>query len=306
MLLILNSFPSVGWAILGVIWSQGLERDRHLHRGRRSSCRSASSVPWSRGCARSIPNSRRWASVLFAGARAASFLRLALRRCSRPTSSPAFGSQPASAGRSRSSPSCSAPVRAWASCWSRRNRPRTPQWCSPSAFVIVAIVFLIDRVLLAPAPPPLSRATKEPPREPVEHRPHRTRPNHSSPSIISGKATSSSSCTGIGGNKRNWHDNLPAFGQHFHAVAWDARGYGESDDYEGALVFRDYTRRSCARPRPFRAPRRRISSASPWAGASPWISPEIYPERLITLTLCDTHRGFAPFQRGEEGRVRAP
>ena len=47
---------------------------------------------------------------------------------------------------------------------------------------------------------------------------------------------------GIGGNKRNWHPNLAAFGQHWHAVAWDARGYGESDDYDGPLDFLDYSR----------------------------------------------------------------
>src|SRR5262249_33618582 len=44
---------------------------------------------------------------------------------------------------------------------------------------------------------------------------------------------------GIGGNKRNWHDNLPALAAHRHTVAWDARGYGESDDYEGPLAFTD-------------------------------------------------------------------
>ena len=46
---------------------------------------------------------------------------------------------------------------------------------------------------------------------------------------------------GIGGNKRNWVDNLPAFAAHWHAVAWDARGYGESDDYEGPLTFTDFS-----------------------------------------------------------------
>ncbi len=29
---------------------------------------------------------------------------------------------------------------------------------------------------------------------------------------------------GIGGNRSNWHDQLPAFARHFHAAAWDARG----------------------------------------------------------------------------------
>src|SRR6266851_5855451 len=29
---------------------------------------------------------------------------------------------------------------------------------------------------------------------------------------------------GIGGNRSNWHDQLPEFGRHFHAAAWDGRG----------------------------------------------------------------------------------
>src|SRR3984893_8137578 len=47
---------------------------------------------------------------------------------------------------------------------------------------------------------------------------------------------------GIGGNRTNWHDQLPEFGRHFHAVAWDGRGYGASDDYEGPLDFNDFGR----------------------------------------------------------------
>ena len=46
---------------------------------------------------------------------------------------------------------------------------------------------------------------------------------------------------GIGGNKTNWRDQVPLFGEHFHAVAWDARGYGGSDDYEGPLDFGDFS-----------------------------------------------------------------
>jgi 3-oxoadipate enol-lactonase len=99
---------------------------------------------------------------------------------------------------------------------------------------------------------------------------------------------------GIGGNKRNWHDNLPAFGQHFHAVAWDARGYGESDDYEGALVFRDYTRDLARVLDHFGARKAHIVGLS-MGGRIAMDFAELYPERLLTLTLCDTHRGFSHF-----------
>jgi 3-oxoadipate enol-lactonase len=45
---------------------------------------------------------------------------------------------------------------------------------------------------------------------------------------------------GIGGNRTNWHDQLPVFAQRFHAVAWDARGYGASHDYSEPLDFSDF------------------------------------------------------------------
>ncbi len=46
---------------------------------------------------------------------------------------------------------------------------------------------------------------------------------------------------GLGSTKENWRPQLDHFSRTHHAVAWDARGYGESDDYEGELVFeRDF------------------------------------------------------------------
>jgi 3-oxoadipate enol-lactonase len=46
---------------------------------------------------------------------------------------------------------------------------------------------------------------------------------------------------GIGGNRHHWREQLPIFATRFKAVAWDARGYGESDDYEGSLKFEDFS-----------------------------------------------------------------
>jgi 3-oxoadipate enol-lactonase len=46
---------------------------------------------------------------------------------------------------------------------------------------------------------------------------------------------------GIGGNRHHWREQLPIFATRFKAVAWDARGYGESDDYEGPLDFSSFT-----------------------------------------------------------------
>ncbi len=47
---------------------------------------------------------------------------------------------------------------------------------------------------------------------------------------------------GIGGNRNHWQHQLAFFSrQGFKAAAWDARGYGGSDDYEGALRFDDFS-----------------------------------------------------------------
>src|SRR3954462_15002560 len=45
---------------------------------------------------------------------------------------------------------------------------------------------------------------------------------------------------GIGGNRTNWYEQLAHFSDHFCAVAWDARGYGASNDSPQTLQFSDY------------------------------------------------------------------
>ena len=47
---------------------------------------------------------------------------------------------------------------------------------------------------------------------------------------------------GIGGNRTNWTDQVATFSPHFQTVAWDARGYGLSEDYDGPLDFADFSR----------------------------------------------------------------
>jgi 3-oxoadipate enol-lactonase len=99
---------------------------------------------------------------------------------------------------------------------------------------------------------------------------------------------------GIGGNKRNWHDNLPAFAEHWHTVAWDARGYGESDDYDGPLAFTDYADDLVRVIDHFGAKRAHIVGLS-MGGRIAMDFASRYGDRLLTLTLCDTHTGFAHF-----------
>jgi 3-oxoadipate enol-lactonase len=45
---------------------------------------------------------------------------------------------------------------------------------------------------------------------------------------------------GIGGNRSNWEGQVAYFAARFCAVAWDARGYGASEDPPQTLKFSDY------------------------------------------------------------------
>lgn len=99
---------------------------------------------------------------------------------------------------------------------------------------------------------------------------------------------------GIGGNKRNWHDNLPVLAEHFHAAAWDARGYGESDDYDGPLIFSHFSHDLARVLDYFGAEKAHIVGLS-MGGRIAMDFAERYPQRIISLTLCDTHRGFSHF-----------
>ena len=60
---------------------------------------------------------------------------------------------------------------------------------------------------------------------------------------VAGKGTLALFLHGIRGNRRNWARQVEFFAQHFRAAAWDARGYGDSDDYEGPLDFAAYIRK---------------------------------------------------------------
>ena len=46
---------------------------------------------------------------------------------------------------------------------------------------------------------------------------------------------------GIGGNRTNWSNQLVAMSDLCTTISWDARGYGDSEDYEGPLNFRHFS-----------------------------------------------------------------
>jgi 3-oxoadipate enol-lactonase len=99
---------------------------------------------------------------------------------------------------------------------------------------------------------------------------------------------------GIGGNKSNWHDQLPAFGRDFHAIAWDARGYGDSDDYDGPLAFGTYADDVVRVLDHFGIDRVHLVGLS----MGGWIAFDFaarHAGRLKSLVLCNTQPGPACF-----------
>ena len=99
---------------------------------------------------------------------------------------------------------------------------------------------------------------------------------------------------GIGGNRTNWRRQLPAFAPHFACAAWDARGYGASDDYEGPLAFDDFVGDVLRVLDHFGAERAHLLGLS-MGGRIAMRTALLHPDRVATLTLVDTHEGFAAF-----------
>lgn len=99
---------------------------------------------------------------------------------------------------------------------------------------------------------------------------------------------------GIGGNRSNWRAQLPAFAPHFACAAWDARGYGGSEDYEGALAFDDFVDDVLRVLDHFGVERAHLVGLS-MGGRIAMRTALLHPERIATLTLLDTHEGFEAF-----------
>lgn len=112
---------------------------------------------------------------------------------------------------------------------------------------------------------------------------------------------------GMGGNRSNWRAQLPVFGGYFTAVAWDARGYGDSDDYDGPLHFADFSADLARVLDYFGAEKAHLVGLS--MGGR--IALDFYgrcPQRVATLVLADTsvaRRGAAKEEQIAEAlRVR--
>ena len=96
---------------------------------------------------------------------------------------------------------------------------------------------------------------------------------------------------GIGGNRGNWRDQLPVFAAEFTAAAWDARGYGDSDDYDGPLDFADFSADLLRVIDHFEAERAHLCGLS-MGGRIALDFHDRHPERVASLTLCDTQPGL--------------
>ena len=113
---------------------------------------------------------------------------------------------------------------------------------------------------------------------------------------------------GIGGNRTNWHDQLPAFaGRGFCAISWDARGYGLSDDYDGPLDFADFSHDLARLLDHLGVGRAHLVGLSMGGRILQDFYPR-YPDRVATLVLCATFPGFdealTPEKRAEFVRLR--
>ena len=97
---------------------------------------------------------------------------------------------------------------------------------------------------------------------------------------------------GIGGNRNHWQLQLAFFSrQGFRAAAWDARGYGDSEDYDGPLQFEDFTS-DLLRAIDFLGERRVHLVGLSMGGRIARNFALAHPARVRTLTLANTSPGF--------------
>jgi len=95
---------------------------------------------------------------------------------------------------------------------------------------------------------------------------------------------------GVGGNKSNWLCQLAQCSRHFTAVAWDARGYADSDDYDGPLRFADLCGDILRVMRHVGARRVHLVGLS-MGGRIAFDFLRRHPDRVASLTVCSAlHR----------------
>jgi len=116
---------------------------------------------------------------------------------------------------------------------------------------------------------------------------------------------------GIRGNRGNWSPQLAAFAGRFKVAAWDARGFGDSDDYEGWLQFEHLIGDVLRVAQHFRADRMHLVGLAMGGRIARHVALR-HPERLLSLTMISTNPGFDALSVDEvrrfvtERRTRTP
>ena len=96
---------------------------------------------------------------------------------------------------------------------------------------------------------------------------------------------------GMGGRRQNWDAQLAFFSAAYKAAAWDARGYGDSDDYEGPLDFTVFSTDVVRVLDHFGARQAHIVGLS-MGGRIARNFALHHPERVRSLVLANTSPGF--------------
>jgi 3-oxoadipate enol-lactonase len=96
---------------------------------------------------------------------------------------------------------------------------------------------------------------------------------------------------GIGGGRQNWRRQTQVLAPSFTTIAWDARGYGGSEDYPGALGFTDFGDDLHRLLDHFEVERAHLVGLSMGARILMDFAAR-HLDRVATLTLCDCFYGF--------------
>jgi 3-oxoadipate enol-lactonase len=95
---------------------------------------------------------------------------------------------------------------------------------------------------------------------------------------------------GVGGNRRNWRHQLAALSGEHVVVAWDARGYGDSDDYDGPFDFSDTSHDIVRVLDHFGREAAHLIGLS-MGGLIAAEFHERHPDRVLSLTICSVQTG---------------
>jgi 3-oxoadipate enol-lactonase len=97
---------------------------------------------------------------------------------------------------------------------------------------------------------------------------------------------------GVGGNRHHWRGQVEFLSREFTAAAWDARGYGDSEDYDGALNFEaDFSADVLRVFEHFKAKQAHLVGLS-MGGRIARNFALRQPERLRSVTLANTSAGI--------------